>query len=130
MKNIEKEKKPIFSLKKYFVREEKNVFFWKLATINFLKKMKMSDFVAFCFDLKKKNDPEKKFGHSFDAENCVLSIPAVFMAIPALLAELSSINVSLYKSNHFWDDLKADTEMELKTRTCSLRTESCCSEKP
>ena len=50
----------------------------------------------FVFDLTKIFfGPEKKIGHSFDAENCVLSIPAVFMAIPALLAELSSINVSL-----------------------------------
>ena len=59
-------------------------------------------FFDFVFDLKKIFfGPEKKSGDSFDAENCVLSIPAVFMAIPALLAELSRINISLPNSVTF-----------------------------
>ena len=88
-------------------KSEKNIRFFSDFSLEILifsdfEKNSKKHFFDFVFDLKKIFfGPEKKSGGSFDAENCVLSIPAVFMAIPALLAELSSINFSLLRFNNY-----------------------------
>ena len=81
----------------------KSIFNWKIDFFKFIffrkkssKKFSFWKFQIFLilFSISKKYFLvlKKIIDDSFDAENCVLSIPAVFMTIPALLAELSRIN--------------------------------------